>query len=154
MISPQANRQFGVFGVMVAKAMAYEGLKIKETLERAELPALVGAANREIMLRQLGIDLTNADVRAERNIARYVIFAATVVNKSLPGGQEGPVLESLFNLGQTILPWMTSNVTTSGFTSSAKKRRINNDGLPYEASDPHPVGRGFIGSTKSYDHNG
>lgn len=152
------RKAFGGFGVMVAKAMAYEGLKIKETLERPELPALVGAANREIMLRQLKIDLTNADVRAERNIARYVIFAATVVNKSLPGGQEGPVLESLFNLGQTILPWMTGTQLSS-FPSAKNGRRIN-EGPLYEATDPHPVGRGFGGSTKKsvehsvYDHNG
>ena len=33
------RKAFGGLGVMVAKAMAYEGLKIKETLERSELPA-------------------------------------------------------------------------------------------------------------------
>lgn len=126
------RRAFGGLGVMVAKAMAYEGLKIKETLERAELPSLVGAANREIMLRQLGIDLTNADVRAEKNVARYVIFAATVVNKSLPGGQEGPVLEALYNLGQTILPWMNGGQPSVGYGRKTKER---------DSFDPHPVGR-------------
>ncbi len=142
------RKAFGGLGVMVAKAMAYEGLKIKETLERSELPALVGAPNREIMLKQLGIDITNADVRAEKNVARYVIFVATVIPKDMPGGQEGQVLESLYNLGQQILPWMTGGQASSGFTpgnggtvnvSAGGGRKRDGWRTPV---DPHPVGRG------------
>jgi hypothetical protein len=136
------RRAFGGLGVMVAKAMAYEGLKIKETLERPELPALVGASNREIMLKQLGVDLTNADIRAERNVARYVIYVATVVNKSLPGGQEGPALEALFQLGQTIVPWMTGQTASSygggGVGVGARKIKDNRR----DPSEPFPIGRG------------
>ena len=86
------------------------------------------------MLKTLGIDLTNADVRAERNVARYVIFAATVVNKSLPGGQEGPVLEALFQLGQTITPWMNGS-TASHAVNNGRRRDGRRD------ADPYPVGR-------------
>jgi hypothetical protein len=123
------KRAFSGLGVMVAKAMAYEGMKIRETLEKPELPALTGSPNRELMLKRLGVEITNADVRVERNVARFVIFVATTVHKNLPGGQEGPVLEALYNLGQTILPWMTSGnqAPTNGRGRSA-------------GSDPHPVG--------------
>lgn len=142
------RKAFGGYGVMVSRAMAYEGLKIKETLERLELPALMGAANRELMLKQLGIDLTNADVRAERNVARYVIFVATTVNTALPGGQEGPVLESLYNLGQTIMPWMNGEQTsyapasTKGVYGRGREERdAARDGGWRTPVDPHPVGR-------------
>lgn len=139
------RKAFGGYGVMVSRAMAYEGLKIKETLERSELPALMGVSNRELMLKQLGIDLTNADVRAERNVARYVIFVATTVNTALPGGQEGPVLESLYNLGQTILPWMNGGVSNGyaaggGVTVTPGNRKSGGWRTPV---DPHPVGRSF-----------
>ncbi len=139
------RKAFGGLGVMVAKGMAYEGLKIKETLERPELPALMGAANRELMLKQLGVDLTNADVRAERNVARYVIFVATTVNTALPGGQEGPVLESLYNLGQTILPWMNGDQVSNSYAAGGgvtvtPGNRKSGWRTPV---DPHPVGRSF-----------
>lgn len=132
------KKTFGGFGVQVARALAYESIKIRETLERPELPALTGSANRELMLTALGCRLTNADVRMERNVARYVLYVATEVPRNLPGGQEGPALEALYNLGQMILPWMSGQVkpvATSGsgqvespFPMGSDNRRRGNRG--------------------------
>lgn len=137
------KRAFSGFGVMVTKAMAYEGIKIRETLERPDLPALTGSPNREIMLKNMGVSLTRADERFEKNVARYVLFVATRV-RDLPGGQEGPILEALWNLGQMVLPWMngvTRIPTGNGRNGSSRgepipgsrdPERVRSGGLPLD----------------------
>ena len=99
------RKTFAGFGGKTVKAMAFESLKIRESLEIPDLPVNTGAANREIMLRNIGCDITDADTRIEAAIAKYVIFVATIRTK-LPVGQEGPALDALYSVGQGILPWM------------------------------------------------
>lgn len=137
---------FAGLGVMVAKAMAYEALKTREILQRSELPVLTGSANREIMLKNLGMTVSNVDIRIEKNVAKYVIFAATTVYRNLPAGQEGPVLESLYLLGQQILPWMTNRGTTSPDDDNGRRgngrNNANGDDNRRPAGGygaPHPV---------------
>lgn len=137
---------FSGFGVMVAQAMAYEGMKIRETLNDPTLPARMGAANKEMMLREIGCKLTNSDIRTEKNIARYVLFVATKVPNSLPGGQEGPILDSLYQLGQQILPWMTGNRGDSQNPLTGSPRNGKRDGrrdedFPSPHGSSSPFGR-------------
>jgi hypothetical protein len=127
------KKVFAGLGVHVARALAYEAIKIRETVESPDLPTLTGQVNKELMLKALGCNLTNADVRLERNIAKYILFVATKVPTDLPGGQEGAALEALWNLGQMIQPWMND-------TSRASQSR--------ETGSPYPIGSGD-GPTRS-----
>ncbi|MFA6429808.1 MAG: hypothetical protein WCV84_04915 [Patescibacteria group bacterium] len=134
------KKAFSGLGVQVAKAMAYEGLKIRETLERPELPALTGSPNRELMLKKLNCSLRNADERTEHSIAKYVIFVATTVYRNMPSGQEGPILEALYRVGQTILPWMRGDSTSTDRspvdpTPIGGKRGGGRDTGPYGNAD-------------------
>jgi len=133
---------FAGFGVMVSKAMGYEGMKIRELTERPDMPALIGKPNRELMLKALGITLNNADVRQEKNIAKYVIYVATEVPTNLPGGQEGSALEALYNLGQLILPWMQTGMMLS--SSSDVVSGIGGGNKRREAGSERNTNGGFL----------
>ncbi|MFA5750510.1 MAG: hypothetical protein WC895_04820 [Candidatus Shapirobacteria bacterium] len=125
------TKAFGGLGVMIARAIAYESLKIRDIVEQPDLPNLTGQPTKELMLQTLGIGLTDADVRMEKNIAKYIVFVATQVPRNLPGGQEGPVLEALFNLGQLIGPWMYG---------TANSVAVQPDDHRHGRRDPYPVG--------------
>lgn len=107
------NRALAGYGPIVARALAYEALKIKEFLDKPSLPALTGFPTKELMLKSFKIGLTSADVRLEKNVARYAMFIVTkVASGDLPPGQEGAALESLWNLGNQILPWLNNGRTS------------------------------------------
>ena len=67
------NHVFRGTGVPVASAMAYDAMEITKTLENAELPALIGATNREQMLKKLGVNITPNYARLEQNLVRFVL---------------------------------------------------------------------------------
>lgn len=66
------NKVFAREGVWVAHAVAEDTLHIANFLNRADLPLRLGAANRDEMLKKLGIDVTADVVRLETNFAKYV----------------------------------------------------------------------------------
>ena len=49
------NKAFAGTGVQISAALAYEAQEIKKSLEDPRLPALVGVANREQLLKKLGV---------------------------------------------------------------------------------------------------
>lgn len=114
------NRGLAGYGPIVARALAYEAMKIREFLDKPSLPALTGFATKELMLKAFKIGVTSADVRLEKNVARYATYVVTkVATGDLPPGQEGSALEALWNLGNQILGWLQNG-------------RINDGGRPIE----------------------
>jgi hypothetical protein len=102
-VNDDINRIFAGTGVVTARALAYDANQIKATMEDANLPALVGATNRDQMLRQLGVDVSSNYTRLELNLTKYVMGILNI--KDVPAGnEETAYFGSLFYLGNQI-PW-------------------------------------------------
>jgi hypothetical protein len=102
-VANAVNKVFAGDGTPISAALAYEANSIKATLENSRLPALVGAANREQMLKQLGLAVSAAFPRIEINLTRYVLAILEI--KNLPAGNEElQYFSALSMLGQQI-PW-------------------------------------------------
>lgn len=71
-LNDAANKVFAGTGAQIASALAYEAAQVMQTLDNAALPALVGAPNREQMLRQLGVSVNATYPRLETNLTRFV----------------------------------------------------------------------------------
>lgn len=95
------NRVFAGFGIPIARAMAYEAEQIKGVLGNAKLPQLLGAANREQMLKLLGVGVEGDYVRLERNLVQYTV-AVMDYPKTTAGQQELMYLSQLLQLGVVI----------------------------------------------------
>lgn len=104
------NRVFSGTGIPVARAMAYDAMRIKEVLEDPTLPAAVGATNREQMLKLLGVHVGTDYVRQERSLVRYAL-AVMELPKVAAGKEEYSYLAAMLQLGSTI-PWdsLSNNV--------------------------------------------
>ncbi len=67
------NRVFRGTGVQVAAALAYDANVIRNTLEDTRLPSMVGAKNREMMLKKIGANVSSNYIRLEKNLVKYVL---------------------------------------------------------------------------------
>jgi hypothetical protein len=102
-VANAVNKVFAGTGVQIAAALAYDASRVKETLANPRLPALIGVANRDQMLRQLGVAVSATYPRLETNLTRFVLSIMQV--KDQPAGQEElQYFGSLFMLG-TQIPW-------------------------------------------------
>jgi hypothetical protein len=102
-VNDDLNRIFAGTGVVVARALAYDANQIKTTMEDSALPTLIGAASRDQMLRQLGVDVSSNYTRLEINLTKYVMGILNI--KDIPAGnEETAYFGSLFMLGSQI-PW-------------------------------------------------
>ena len=112
----KVNKIFAGTGVPVARAMAYEALTIKKILENPTLPAQIGAANRDDMLRLLGVSLSADYVRLEHSVVRYALSIIALPDRT-PGQDLQNFLAALWQLGVSI-PWdklqHTENPTGKG----------------------------------------
>jgi len=109
-VADAVNKAFAGTGVQISAALAYEASKIRETLENPRLPSMIGAANREQMLRQLGVAVSATYPRLELNITRYAMSVMQL--KDQPSGDEElRYISSLFMLGSQI-PW--DQLSTNG----------------------------------------
>lgn len=95
------NKIFAGFGIPIARALAYEAQKIKTILENDRLPMMIGATNRELMLKMLGVDVTSDYVRLERNLVQYVV-ALMEYPKITSGQNELLYLSEMLKLGVSI----------------------------------------------------
>jgi hypothetical protein len=102
-VADAVNRVFAGTGVQIAAALAYDASKIKEALENPRLPALIGAANRDQMLKQLGVAVSATYPRLEMNVTRFVL-AVMQVKDQPAGNEELQYCGALFMLGSQI-PW-------------------------------------------------
>lgn len=114
-VADAVNKVFAGTGVQIASALAYDATKIKETLANSRLPALIGVANRDQMLRQLGVAVSATYPRMEQNLTRYVL-AVMQVKDQPAGNEELQYFGSLFMLGSQI-PW---NQLDGGYSHSSK----------------------------------
>ena len=97
------NSTFAGTGIPVASALAWDAKNITEVLENADLPAQVGAANREQMLKMLNVAVTADYVRLERNVTRFAL--GIMEFEKVPNGQsELTYIGALAMLGDQI-PW-------------------------------------------------
>jgi len=101
-VNIQINKVFAGVGVPVAMALGYDSLKIKEVLENPALPAQVGAANRDQMLRMLDVVITPDYARLEENLVRYLL--AIVRYPTVAPDAELGFLTAMTMLGGQI-PW-------------------------------------------------
>lgn len=97
------NKVFAGTGVQVASALAFDASRIKETLENPKLPSLIGAANRDQMLRQLGVEVSATYPRMETNLTKFVLGVMKVKDLAA-GNEELQYFSSLYMLGSQI-PW-------------------------------------------------
>jgi len=85
-VNDAINKVFAGTGAQIAAALAYEASQIKKTLEDPRLPAMIGAANRDQMLKQLGVSVSSTYPRLELNLTRFVL--AIMQAKDQPAGNE------------------------------------------------------------------
>jgi hypothetical protein len=99
----ELNKVFAGTGIQIAGALAVDAARIKVLLENTRLPALIGAVNRDQMLRSLGVEVSATYPRMEMNLTRYVLSILHL--KDLPAGNEElQFFSSLYMLGAQI-PW-------------------------------------------------
>jgi len=97
------NTVFAGTGIPVSRALAYDASKIREILEESALPAATGYANRDQMLRGLGLAVGADFVRLERNVTRFAL-GVMELPKVASGNEEYGYLGALLQLGASI-PW-------------------------------------------------
>ncbi|MDO8424882.1 MAG: hypothetical protein Q7S70_03005 [bacterium] len=115
----QINKVFAGMGIPVARALAYDASKLKQVLEDEALPASIGAANKEQMLKLLGVGVAADYVRLERNITRYAL-SIMELPKVTAGNAEYAYLGAMIMLGNQI-PWDTlASPTNNPFKSRGK----------------------------------
>ncbi|HWQ60071.1 MAG TPA: hypothetical protein VN420_02895 [Candidatus Fimivivens sp.] len=102
-VADAVNKVFAGTGVQIAAALAYDASKIKEVLENSRLPVLIGAANRDQMLRQLGVAISATYPRLETNLTRFILSIMQVKDQPA-GNEELQYFGTLFMLGSQI-PW-------------------------------------------------
>ncbi|MFH0878046.1 MAG: hypothetical protein V1863_07500 [Candidatus Omnitrophota bacterium] len=97
------NKAFAGMGIPVARALAYDASRIKSVLEDEALPAAIGAANKEQMLKMLGVGVSADYVRLERNLTKYAL-GIMELPKVPSGNTEYAYLGAMIMLGNQI-PW-------------------------------------------------
>lgn len=97
------NKVFAGTGIPVARALAYDAMRIREVLEDPNLPSTVGAATRDQMLKMLGIDVGADYVRLEQNVTRFAL-AIMELPKVASGSEELTYFSAMYTLGISI-PW-------------------------------------------------
>ncbi len=97
------NYVFAGTGMPVAMALAYDAQQIRKVLENPSLPAQVGAANREQMLRTLGVAVSSDYPRLERNLKQFALGIIEFQNVTA-GQAELQYIVALYQLG-AMIPW-------------------------------------------------
>lgn len=129
------NKVFAGVGIPVARALAYDAVRIRKILEEPTLPSALGAATREQMLKSLGVDVSAADIRLERNISRY---AMSIMNYPTvtSGNEDYAYLTAMYLLGSTIREKLiTLSATPSRPPRSSKKEEAPIPGNGFRKSE-------------------
>lgn len=95
------NRVFAGTGVQITAGLAYEAQQIKQALEEPRLPSMVGAANREQMLKKLGLAIPGTYPRFEVNLIRFTLSILELENQT-PGQEEIGYLSAMCMLGSQL----------------------------------------------------
>lgn len=108
------NRVFRGTGVQVAAALAYDANTIRKTMEDPRLPAMIGAKNREMMLKKIGTNVSSNYIRLEQNIVKYVL--AFVKHDTITSDVEVNYFIAMWQLGAQI-NWADLDNSRTGMTS-------------------------------------
>ena len=95
------NRVFAGTGVQITAGLAYEAQQIKQALEEPRLPSMIGVANREQMLKKLGLGIPGTYPRFEVNLVRFTLSILDLENQS-PGQEEIGYLSAMCMLGSQL----------------------------------------------------
>ncbi len=133
-VADAINKVFAGTGVQIVAALAYDATKIKETLSNPRLPAMIGAANRDQMLRQLEVTVPATYPRMEQNLTRFVL-AIMQVKDQPAGNEELQFFSALYMLGSQI-PWdqLGDSSADGGMMTGIGGNRDNN--YPNYRRDP------------------
>jgi hypothetical protein len=107
----QINKVFAGHGLICARALAYDAMRIKAVLENPQLPMYLGHLNKDQMLKSLGAGVTADYARLERDVAQYAVAAIRLPD--IPRGEvEQAFIGNLFQLDFSI-GWDRLNISTS-----------------------------------------
>jgi hypothetical protein len=121
-VNDKLNRIFRGTGVQIAAALAYKANRIKETLQQPGLPVMIGAANREQMLKKLGVAVDATYPRLEQNVTQFVLGIMAVQDQ--PAGEdELRYFGALFMLGGQIA-WEKLGGPTSASKAGIGRRDL------------------------------
>jgi len=98
------NRAYAGVGIPAARALAFEATQIKELLSKPEIMGLVGATTRELMLKELGIDVSANFISMEHSVVKYVLAVGELSKQAKGSQQEQQYLQSMYQLG-AVIPW-------------------------------------------------
>ena len=115
------NHVFRGTGAPVAAALAMDAMEIVKVLETRELPAMIGTANRDQMLRKLGVSISPNDARMEQNLVRFVLSYIEFSDNG--AANEVQYLSSLWTLGSQI-NWESLIGKVGGGVSSIGGKRV------------------------------
>jgi hypothetical protein len=109
----EINRVFAGPGIPVARALAYDATRIMGILGDSSLPAQMGVATREQMLKDLGVNVGTDIIQIERSLTRYTL--AIISLKDVAADAELAYLAAMLQLGATV-PWdkLTSSPASGG----------------------------------------
>ena len=94
------NHVFRGTAAPVGAAMAKDAMEIASVLSDPNLPSMVGAPNREQMLKKLGVNITPNYARLEQNLVRFVL--SYIKFDEAGAGNEAAYLTALWTLGNQI----------------------------------------------------
>jgi hypothetical protein len=96
------NEAFAGDAVPVAMALAWEAKQIREALLDTRLPTEIGLPSYEVMIRELGVEVSAADVRAETSIIQFILGVMKL--PEVDAATECDYVSQLYQLGISI-PW-------------------------------------------------
>ncbi len=117
-------------GGMTARALAYEGRKIREMLERDDLLSLLRVNDVAQMQQVLNYRIDKAACKMERTVVRYVHAATYLVPNAGSPTEIGELLEQLHRLGHQLTGWMAN-----GTFPAAREYGRNR----YPRAEPAPI---------------
>lgn len=101
-LNDSINKVFAGTGVQIAAALAYDANQVKNILEKENLPGMVGAANKDQMLKMLGVNVPATYPRLEMSLTRFVLGVLNI--KNITTEEELQYFSALYMLGSSI-PW-------------------------------------------------
>ncbi|MFZ2310959.1 MAG: hypothetical protein WAW11_05455, partial [Patescibacteria group bacterium] len=99
----EINRIFAGNGIPIARALAYDATRIIGILENKDLPAQIGAANKDQMIKELGIGVGAEIIRMEKSLTQYALSIMSL-SKVSAGKDQVAYLSAMLELGMSI-PW-------------------------------------------------
>ena len=103
-------------------ALAYDAQQIRKVLENPSLPAQVGAANREQMLRMLGAAVSSDYPRLEKNLKQFALGIIELQNVT-SGAAELQYVGALFQLG-SMIPWDRLGADGSSHSGLGRNKKL------------------------------